>query len=695
MLDINLFLEERGGEPELIRESQRRRHDPVEIVDEIIALYEDWKTTRFGLDQLNKKSNAIQKEIGMKMKKKEDASELIQARADCKKEQDALELDVKAKEALWNAKLGTVGNLVHDSVPISDNEDNNVVERTFFRDGKEPEHTPKLYSHDELLYRLGGYDPERGNKVASHRGYFLVNAGVELNMALVNYGLSFLGKRNYTKLQTPYFMKKEAMAQTAQLSQFDEELYKVNGENEDMYLIATSEQPISAFHANEWFEQPKEQLPVKYAGYSTCFRKEAGAHGRDTWGIFRVHQFEKIEQFCLTEPEKSWEMFDHMIENSEDFYKSLGLSYRVVSIVSGALNNAAAKKYDLEAWFPFQGAYKELVSCSNCTDYQSRNLEIRCGIKKMGDREKKYVHCLNSTLTATTRTLSCILENYQTPDGVRVPEVLIPYMDGKDFLPFVRELKQPKLGAVGNGKSSTLNSIIQEPLFQSGRSVTAVTKQIGSCVRPWRLPDVRRMVHIVDTPGMCESTYKDVENVHLMVEFFKRLSHGVSAFILVFNIHNTRLDEYSKNMLRLFERLLGPQFWKHVVIVFTHVDEDQRDYLEDNMEALSDPVDGFVSVLNQWFKLPYQPPVVFLSNSNTRSSMYARDCFLELYEAVVSVEEGAQRAKFTCTFFQEMNNKMGVAQDNFIVQSIRTAAVSVPQMIQSGTKNVIGACSIM
>lgn len=157
---------------------------------------------------------------------------------------------------------------------------------------------------------------------------------------------------------------------------------------------------------------------------------------------------------------------------------------------------------------------------------------------------------------------------------------------------------------------------------------------------------------------MCESTYKDVENVHLMVEFFKRLSHGVSAFILVFNIHNTRLDEYSKNMLRLFERLLGPQFWKHVVIVFTHVDEDQRDYLEDNLEALSDPVDGFVSVLNQWFKLPYQPPVVFLSNSNTRSSMYARDCFLELYEAVVSVEEGARRAKFTCTFFQEMNNRV-------------------------------------
>jgi seryl-tRNA synthetase len=155
---------------------------------------------------------------------------------------------------------------------------------------------------------------------------------------------------------------------------------------------------------------------VRYAGYSTCFRKEAGAHGKDTWGIFRVHQFEKVEQFVITEPEKSWEQFDEMIKFSEEFYQSLGLPYQIVSIVSGALNNAAAKKYDLEAWFPYQGEYKELVSCSNCTDYQSRRLEIRCGVKKMGDREKKYVHCLNATLCASERALCCILENYQTPE---------------------------------------------------------------------------------------------------------------------------------------------------------------------------------------------------------------------------------------------------------------------------------------
>ncbi|CAG8839849.1 15844_t:CDS:2, partial [Racocetra persica] len=175
-------------------------------------------------------------------------------------------------------------------------------------------------------------------------------------------------------------------------------------------------QPISAFHANEWFEKPAEQLPVKYAGYSTCFRKEAGAHGKDTWGIYRVHQFEKVEQFIIADPEKSWEQFDEMMNCSEEFYQSLNIPYQIVAIVSGALNNAAAKKYDLEAWFPFQGEYKELVSCSNCTDYQSRRLEIRCGMKKMGDREKKYVHCLNATLCATERALCCILENYQTPE---------------------------------------------------------------------------------------------------------------------------------------------------------------------------------------------------------------------------------------------------------------------------------------
>ncbi|KAF9378632.1 Cytosolic seryl-tRNA synthetase, partial [Podila verticillata] len=450
MLDINLFLKERGGDPEIVRESQRRRHAPVELVDEIIELYHEWKTTRFDLDQLNKKANAVQDEIKRKMKAKDDAADLIKARAEYKNEQEILKKQETLQEERWNRKLGLIGNLVHDSVPVSNNENDNVIVKTYFHNNEAPLQKPDIHSHDEVLYRLGAYDPKRGQKVASHRGYFLTDVGVELNLALIQFGLAFLGRRKYKKLQTPYFMKQELMQRTAQLSQFDEELYKVTGNDEDMYLIVTSEQPISAYHANEWFEQPKEQLPLKYAGYSTCFRKEAGAAGRDTWGIFRVHQFEKVEQFCLTEPEASWDMFEQMIQTSEEFYQALGLSYQVVSVVSGALNNAAAKKYDLEAWFPFQGAFRELVSCSNCTDYQARKLEIRCGIKKAGDREKKYVHCLNSTLTATGRALSCILENYQTEEGVRVPEPLVPYMDGRKFLPFVRELQDPKKRATQN-----------------------------------------------------------------------------------------------------------------------------------------------------------------------------------------------------------------------------------------------------
>ncbi|KAI0218898.1 Cytosolic seryl-tRNA synthetase, partial [Massospora cicadina] len=439
MLDINLFLADKGGNPNLVRESQRRRGASVELVDEVIALYEDWTKTRFILDGLNRDINAVQKEIAVKKKVRPKKMPLsfLKRKNEIQQKKDLFTIEEKEKEAFWKQKLVTVGNLVHDSVPVSMDEDNNAIIR-FWEGALKPEKKTDILPHHVVLYRLDGYDPERGTNVAGHRGYFLTNDGVDLNLALITYGLNFLRTRNYKKIQTPYFMKKDMMARTAQLSQFDEELYKVVGDGEDKYLIATSEQPISAFHANEWFDRPAEDLPLKYAGFSTCFRKEAGSHGKDTWGIFRIHQFEKIEQFVLTEPEKSWEMFDEMINTSEEFYQSLGLPYRIVAIVSGALNNAAAKKYDLEAWFPFQGEYKELVSCSNCLDYQSRDLEIRCGTKKMGDREKKYVHCLNSTLTATERTICCILENYQTPEGIRIPEPLIPYMGGRDFLPFVK-----------------------------------------------------------------------------------------------------------------------------------------------------------------------------------------------------------------------------------------------------------------
>ncbi|KAK9470892.1 uncharacterized protein V1510DRAFT_421779 [Dipodascopsis tothii] len=442
MLDIYQFLEDRGGDPEAIRKSQKARGDSVEIVDEIIADYKEWTKVRFDVDESNKALNKLQKEIGLKYKAKEDPAELLKQ----KDELTAAKAELAAKEAKMDAelraKVNTVGNIVHESVPVSQDEVNNEIIRKWAPEDRAnfAEVKGKL-SHHEVLTRLDGYDPERGAKLSGHRGYFLRTWGVFLNQALINYGLSFLTKGGYTPLQAPVMMNKDVMAKTAQLSEFDEELYKVLDGSDEKYLIATSEQPISAYHSDEWFEQPSEQLPKRYAGYSTCFRREAGSHGRDAWGIFRVHAFEKIEQFCLTEPEKSWDEFDRMIGLSEQFYQSLKLPYRVVAIVSGELNNAAAKKYDLEAWFPFQAEYKELVSCSNCTDYQSRNLEIRCGIKKINQREKKYVHCLNSTLCATERALCCILENYQTDDGLVVPEVLRKYLPGEpEFLPFTKEL---------------------------------------------------------------------------------------------------------------------------------------------------------------------------------------------------------------------------------------------------------------
>lgn len=251
------------------------------------------------------------------------------------------------------------------------------------------------------------------------------------------------------------------MAGIAQLEDFDEQLYKVSGKTDDpeggseKYLIATSEQPICGYHKDEWIDE--KALPFRYAGISTCFRKEAGSSGKDIRGIFRVHQFEKIEQFCVTvdDFEVSSKEQMKMRTIAEEFYKSLGIPYRVVCLVSGELNDAAVKKYDLEGWFPGQQTYRELVSCSNCTDFQARGVGARCGSKKAG-QDASYVHFLNSTLCATGRGICCILENYQQEDGVKVPEVLIPFMGGMEFLPFVREsmelTKGEKKSKKGGGK---------------------------------------------------------------------------------------------------------------------------------------------------------------------------------------------------------------------------------------------------
>ncbi|EPY35123.1 seryl-tRNA synthetase [Angomonas deanei] len=312
--------------------------------------------------------------------------------------QDA-ELKTKAEELLTSRDklLSNFGNIIHESVPFGQNEDtDNAVVATFGNVTRRM----KL-NHVDVMERLGMMDTGKAVTAMSGGRAFVLRGGlVQMQVALISYALNFLISRGYEPLYPPFFLNKDVMGEVAQLSEFDESLYKVTGDGDDKYLIATSEMPIAAYHRGKWFTELKE--PIKYAGMSTCFRKEAGAHGRDTLGIFRVHQFDKIEQFVVCSPREneSWEMLEQLIKASREFNESLGLPYRVINICSGALNNAAAKKYDLEGWFPGSGAFRELVSCSNCTDYQSRGVNCRYGPNLKGAsaaNTKEYCHMLNGT----------------------------------------------------------------------------------------------------------------------------------------------------------------------------------------------------------------------------------------------------------------------------------------------------------
>lgn len=488
VLDLDLFRPDKGGDPERVRANVRKRFDNEENVDKVMELDGQWRKFRWSLDQLNKAKNIISKEYGARIKQnrskpgaqpnpptqaeKCDSSQSpldlnsllaainnISAEVDLEQlkvlrsrvEAQVVELNKQMEECERNRDevLREIGNLIHQDVPISNDEDNNAIVREFGVIMKpEDAGVEKLLSHVDLVEMIGGIDTERGSLIAGSRGFFLMNTAIWLQQALIQYALRFIDELGFQTLYTPFWMRKQIMGQVAQLSQFDEELYKIVSskgaeDTEEKYLIATSEQPIAALHLNEWISA--SSLPLRYGGFSTCFRQEVGSHGRDTRGIFRVHQFEKIEQFIVAAPSKSWEHFHEMVGNAEKFYQSLEIPYRVVNIVSGALNNAAAMKYDLEAYFPGSQAYRELVSVSNCTDYQSRRLQIRYGQTKKMSGQVEYVHMLNGTLCAVTRVICCILENYQTKDGVRVPKVLQEFMPPryKEFIPFTEPLAAP------------------------------------------------------------------------------------------------------------------------------------------------------------------------------------------------------------------------------------------------------------
>jgi len=464
-IDINELRDYRGGDPEKYKVFMQQRFKDPSLVDMVLDCDRKWRELTKEKDELRKAVNKLQKEvIAPKKKAKEECSEEVAQMKSMQKQIKEKEAELPKMAEERDRHLNRIGNKVDAEVPISQDEEKDSLvvalqPMPIEAEGNDSflpnpcgtlEYTlpaTKPLTHDDLLWRIGGYEPVRGQNVAGHRAYFLTNAGVLLNQAIINYSIAFLGARGYNILQPPYFMNKNVMASIAQLEDFDEQLYKVSGKTDDpdqsseKYLIATSEQPICAYHKGEWIDE--KTLPIRYAGVSTCFRKEAGSSGKDIRGIFRVHQFDKIEQFCITgdDFELSQKEQKNMLKAATDFYDSLGFSYRVICLVSGELNDAAVKKYDLEAWFPGQKAYRELVSCSNCTDFQSRGVGVRCGTKKektsLTDRAS-FVHMLNATLCATGRGICCLLETHQTSDGVNVPEVLRPYMGGKQFLPFVR-----------------------------------------------------------------------------------------------------------------------------------------------------------------------------------------------------------------------------------------------------------------
>ena len=419
MISIEVFREE----PEKIRESQRKREEDVEKVDKVIELDKAWRENLQKLQKLQEKRNEVGDRIAEMKKNGEDAEDHIEKMQEVKETISELEDEVERLKEDRDEVRFEIGNILHESVPQGEDEDDNVPIRHW-----EPEEGKKDDAElaADVLEDSDLLETEKAAEVSGERAYYLKNDLVALNQALQRFALDFLQENGYTPTQTPYMLGHEAMSAAAELEDFKEQLYEVK--DEDKYLIATSEQTLAALHYDEIF-QPDE-LPKKYAGFSTNFRREAGKHGKQTRGIWRIHQFEKVEQFIFAEPEDSWDLHEELIENSEEIIQKLGLPYRVVNVCTGDLGDKAAKKYDIEVWRPPLGEYGEVVSCSNVTSYQGTELETR--IRRPDDNET--VHTLNATACATERVMTAIIENNQTEKGIKVPEPLQDYMGGQEFI---------------------------------------------------------------------------------------------------------------------------------------------------------------------------------------------------------------------------------------------------------------------
>jgi seryl-tRNA synthetase len=423
MLDIKLIREN----PELVKNNLAKRGNSecLQMLEDLIAVDKDWRLNLTKLNELRHQRKNVTIEIAKLKKSRQEADAQIRQAQDIDQKITEIEKHVAAEEQKTHDYLLQLPNLLEDSVPLGKDSNDNVEVK---KCGTIPTFNFPVKNHVDLALALDQIDMERAGKISGARFFYLKGQVAQLDMALMSYAIEELTKKGYTPIVPPYLMTRKAYEGVTALGDFADVLYKV--ENEDLYLIATSEHPMAAMYMDEVLKET--DMPIKLAGASTCFRKEAGAHGKDTRGIFRTHQFNKIEQFIFCKPEESAKLHDELLANAEEILQKLELPYRVVNVCTGDIGTVAAKKYDIEAWMPAQNGYREVVSCSNCTDYQGRRLNIRYR-EKEGAAPKGFVHTLNSTAIATGRTIVALLENNQQEDGsIKIPTVLRKYMGNRE-----------------------------------------------------------------------------------------------------------------------------------------------------------------------------------------------------------------------------------------------------------------------
>ncbi len=421
MIDIKFIIENPG----LIKQGAAKKHVKVDI-DKIVKLYEERNKHLQKAESLRARQNEVSKEIP----KTENKEKLLKEMGKVKEEIKSLEPEIEKLEKELEELALDVPNPPLDSVPEGKDEEDNKVIKTH---GEKPEFDFEPKDHATLGKELNIIDIERGVRTSGARFYYLKNEAALLEFALIQHIIHKLTSKGFSPVIPPVLVKEDAMYGTGFFPADRNEIYHVNPktkenpENDDLYLVGTSEVPLTMLHASEILEQ--KEFPIRYCGFSTCFRREAGSYGKDTAGIIRVHQFDKIEMFSFCHPDKSEEEHELIRETEEEIMQELGFHYQVVNICGGDLGAPAAKKYDIEVWIPTQDKFRELTSCSNCTNFQARRSKIRFKDEK---GKNQYAHTLNGTAVAIGRTLVAIIENYQNKDGsITIPKVLQPYMGGK------------------------------------------------------------------------------------------------------------------------------------------------------------------------------------------------------------------------------------------------------------------------